>query len=109
MPSIIIRVAAGIASAVASPPERATMRSFDPWITSVGARDPAQLSGAVARGDDRAELAARPGRIVTAVVAAGHHVPHPVLVERQAAGADRLEHERAVLDIALAVGRAGAQ
>ncbi len=63
MPSIVTSRAPAIAAAVARPPDGRIILSFVPWITTVGARDAAQLGAAVAGGQDRGELAARAGRV----------------------------------------------
>ena len=91
MPAIVISSAPAIARAVARPPEGVTRRSAVPWITSVGARDRAQFRGAVARGDDRRELATGAGGVVVAVVAAPGERAQLRRVARQVGRADRLE------------------
>ena len=105
-PGSIISRAPGIARAVARPPEGDTSRSAVPWMTSVGARDAAQLGRAVAGGDDRGELAARARRVVVAVEALRGELADVVVVAQEArASRSRANTSHHVLDERLALAR----
>ena len=73
----------GIALAVARPPEGRIILSTVPWMTRVGALICAELFGPVARGDDRAELAAARADVEAAVVAAAGALADVLLVARR--------------------------
>ena len=107
MPGISTSCAPGIAFAVARPPDGRTSLSSAPWMTVAGRRQPAQLRGAVAVGDDRRELALRALRVVPAVVAAGGDVAQVLDVGLEAGAADLGEHVDGVLDEAVALARRG--
>ena len=87
----LISRAPGIAFAVARPPDGLIILSTVPWMTSVGAGSSASCVGAVARGDDRAELAPAGAHVEAAVVAAGGALANVLLVAREARRSDQAE------------------
>ena len=103
MPSITTSSAPGIAPAVASPPESVISGSSRPWITTVGTRHLRQLLGAVARRENREQLALEAVRIVGAVVCGLGSPAQELLVERKAGRSDRLERLDVELDVTVAV------
>ena len=109
MPSIIISLAPGIALAVALPPEGLIILSTVPWMTSVGALISASLPGAIARGDDRAELPAAGAHVEAAVIGATGALADVLLVAREAGRADQAEDLGRALDVSIAVAGRGAE
>ena len=81
MPVRITSLAAGIALAVARPPEMLTSGSASPWITVVGTAIPIQRPCPIRRGNHRGELTGGAGGVDPAIEGASSTRALVLLVE----------------------------
>ena len=105
MPSISSSRAPGMAFAVARPPDGRTRRSDLPWITSVGALIPRSSRGAVARRQDRGDLARGSARVARAVEARRGQLAQLLARPLEPGRADRADSRSMCVEIGGALAR----